>query len=254
LARGLALKLPVEVASIELSDDLQELRVDGRVFKPSTRLVGDLKPVLASSVDESLQSEPAYFMFRSVSRAVDEQLFKCLCLRYDITVIPPRVLGEEFVKTFGHYHPTPYGDLSYPEVYEVLVGEAHYILQREERGAIKDIVVVRAREGDKVLIPPNYGHVTVNPSSKILVMANLVSSTFKSIYEPYKAKRGAALYELADGRLLANEEYGETPRYREEKPLRNLPGAAGGDLYTSFLKNPLAYRFLNNPLLTPRVW
>jgi len=45
---------------------------------------------------------------------------------------------------------TPYGSLSCLEVYEVLRGEIHYILQREENGVVRDVVLIIAREGDKV--------------------------------------------------------------------------------------------------------
>ena len=46
-------------------------------------------------------------------------------LRYDVTVIPPRMLGEEFVKTKGHIHAGFYG-----EVYMVLEGEGMYLAQK----------------------------------------------------------------------------------------------------------------------------
>lgn len=39
-------------------------------------------------------------------------------LRYDITTIPPNMLGQEYVKTKGHYHIG-----RYQEIYIVLEGE-----------------------------------------------------------------------------------------------------------------------------------
>lgn len=248
------MKISLETLSLEFVDDFKELRVDNRSYEPSVRFVEDLKPVLLSEVNEGLSKEPAYFMFRGIWRRGDEQLFTMFCLRYDITVIPPRTLGKEYVKTFGHYHPIPYGSQSYPEVYEVLYGEAHYILQREDNGAIVDVVLIKAKEGDKVLIPPNYDHVTINPSSKPLIMANLVSSTFKSIYDAYRLKRGAAFYELIDGSLIPNKNYKGRLEIREINPVKVIPNAPPGDIYTSFIRSPVAYRFLNSPALTPRVW
>jgi len=106
-------------------------------------------------------------MFREVSKdEKDARKIKEKGLRYDITIIPPNKLGMEFVKTAGHYHPfLPGSKMTYPELYEVLEGEAHYLLQRreQERGTerITDVVVVKAKKGDKVIIPPNYGHVTI---------------------------------------------------------------------------------------------
>jgi|GEM_PF-2282682 glucose-6-phosphate isomerase len=44
-------------------------------------------------------------------------------------------MGLEFVKTCGHYHPpvNPKLRYTYPEMYEVLEGDAHYLLQCAER-------------------------------------------------------------------------------------------------------------------------
>jgi glucose-6-phosphate isomerase len=107
-------------------------------------------------------------------------------------------------------------------MYEVLEGEAHYLLQRreEERGTekITDVIVVTAKEGDKVIIPPNYGHVTINPSETTLKMANWVARTFSSIYEPIRVKGGAAYFELTNGEFIKNEKYWAVPDIRFLKP------------------------------------
>jgi len=112
--------------------------------------------------------------------------------------------------------------MTYPEMYEVLEGEAHYLLQRreEERGTekITDVMVVKAKEGDKVIIPPNYGHVTINPSETTLKMANWVARAFSSIYEPIRVKGGAAYFELTNGEFIKNENYGAVPDIRFLKP------------------------------------
>jgi glucose-6-phosphate isomerase len=165
-----------------------------------------------------------YYMFRDVSKnEEDKKRIKERELRYDITIIPPNTLGAEFVKTAGHYHPLlPGSQMTYPEMYEVLEGEAHYLLQRreEERGTekITDVIVVKAKEGDKVIIPPNYGHVTINPSETTLKMANWVARVFSSIYEPMRVKGGAAYFELTNGEFIKNEKYGAVPDIRFLKP------------------------------------
>src|SRR3989344_5983952 len=81
-------------------------------------------------------------------------------LRYDITVLPPFRTGDEYNKTFGHYHPKiAVTDTWYPEVYEVLHGRAHYLLQNGS-----EFLVFDARPGDKCLMIPGFAHITVNPS------------------------------------------------------------------------------------------
>ena len=61
------------------------------------------------------------------------------------------------------------------------------------RKILDHIAIVKATKGDLVLIPPGYGHVTINPSrDEILMMANLVSTAFVSEYAFYETRQGAA--------------------------------------------------------------
>ncbi len=48
---------------------------------------------------------------------------------------------------------------TYSELYEVLERDAHYLLQRAQNGErVDEVILVKATRGDKVIIPPNYGH------------------------------------------------------------------------------------------------
>ncbi len=194
-----------------------EIEIAGRRFKADIRWAEDLKPVLAFP-EELKDNFPAYYMFRDLyySKSDRERILEKR-LRFDLTVIPPAKIGGEFIKTFGHYHPPAEGNLSYAEIYEVLSGEAIYLLQKFEDGRITDVIVVEAKAGDKVIIPPNYGHVTINPSNKELRMTNWVCRDFKSDYEPYRRLRGACYYYTEDG-WIKNERYGEVPEMRFVKP------------------------------------
>jgi len=88
--------------------------------KPDIRHIKDLESVLYDK--EWFQRENpdfgAYYMYRDIKRENG--------LRYDETVIPFRMFGEEFPKTKGHYHPKQYG-----EIYTVLEGKALYLLQKK---------------------------------------------------------------------------------------------------------------------------
>jgi oxalate decarboxylase/phosphoglucose isomerase-like protein (cupin superfamily) len=82
------------------------------------------------------------------------------------------------VKTKGHYHPENSAGIGYPELYEVIEGVAHVLLQKK---TLDHIALAKATNSDLVIIPPGYGHVTINPSrAETLVMANLVSTAFNS--------------------------------------------------------------------------
>jgi glucose-6-phosphate isomerase len=235
-----------------------ELKFGKRTFFPVVRTLEEMRDVIydkrfltSASMDMAL-----YYMFRDVSMdEEDANKIKERGLRYDVTIIPSGTLGSEFVKTMGHYHPYPSGSkLTYPEIYEVLEGEAHYLLQKleEERGieTITDVVVVNAKKGDKVVIPPNYGHVTINPSEATLKMANWVARTFSSVYEPIKRRGGAAYFELTTGEFIKNGTYDTVPGIRFLKPsdtwVKELILSKEDGMY-ELLKEPEKLDFLINP-------
>jgi glucose-6-phosphate isomerase len=140
----------------------------GPLPEPSVRTLGDMRCVLANP-DRS-GNIPLYSMYRDLAlTAGDHAYLREQNIRFDITVIPPGTVGGEYVKTKGHYHPLSPSGIGYPELYQVLAGEALYLLQRSDLG---DIVAVTAKAGEFVLIPPGYGHVTVNAGKEELVMAN----------------------------------------------------------------------------------
>lgn len=188
--------------------------------KPGIRMLFDMEDVV---YDRDWLSGAAnielYYMYRELSLSKnDALLMKEHGLRYDITIIPPLMLGCEYVKTAGHYHPyVPGTDTTYPEIYEVLGGEAHYLMQRQENDGIADAVLIKAREGDKVIIPPGYGHLTINVSNKVLKMANWVARDFDSLYEPVKVKGGGAYFILDDG-IVKNPAYDTVPELRLLEP------------------------------------
>jgi len=194
------------------------LKFNDRLVEPDVRWLEELRDVACDICwMETAPHVEAYFMYRDLYATPEHRnVLVAHDLRYDITVIPPLKMGREYVKTLGHYHPHVVADVrfTYPELYEVLEGEAHYLLQRPLRDHIErvdDVMVLLARKGDKVLVPPNYGHVTINPAEKTLKMANLVCRSFTSIYEPYKLLHGAAYYESVDGTFLKNRLYAQTP-------------------------------------------
>src|SRR5665647_76408 len=99
--------------------------------EPSVRTAEDLRGVLADPGCTS--TGPVYYMYRDVARSVNDRSWLTQQqLRFDITVIPPREICGEFIKTKGHYHPDDPSGTGYPEIYEVIAGEAHYLIQNQD--------------------------------------------------------------------------------------------------------------------------
>ncbi len=201
-----------------------KLKFGEQLIEPDVRRLYGLRDVAFDSAwFEAAPDRDAYYMYRDLTLTpADSETIVHHQLRYDITIIPPFNMGLEFVKTYGHYHPrvNPKLRYTYPELYEVLEGDAHYLLQRaHNEDNVDEVILVKATRGDKVIIPPNYGHVTINPSERTLKMANWVCRSFESLYEPYAALHGGAYYELINGRLLHNRAYHRVPEIRVAYPV-----------------------------------
>jgi glucose-6-phosphate isomerase len=179
----------------------------GTLPEPEIRQVEDMRQVLASP--DCQETGPLYFMYRDLALTEsDRQWLRSHHLRYDITAIISRDICGEKVKTKGHYHPASPSGIGYPEIYEVLVGHAHYLLQERN---LSHVILIDACKRDIVIVPPGYGHVTINAGDSDLVMANIVSTVFESEYGEYERMRGASYYELADGTIIKNPAYSHVP-------------------------------------------
>lgn len=222
--------------------------------KPAARKASDMREVL---YDQAAADErELYFMYRDVHRPEDEELIRKSGLRYDITIVSPGKLGLEFIKTAGHYHPVKPGtNVTYPEVYEVLFGTAHYLLQKPDETGRRalDVILVEAQPGDKVVIPPGYGHITINPGDEPLVMTNWVAAEFSSVYDPVKETGGGAYFEVAESEGVSR--FIPNPKYESRGPLHTMEAqempefglVKGIPMYTAFLENPGAFAWLVNP-------
>lgn len=150
-------------------------------------------------------------------------------IRYDVTEIPAgNVNGpaspadREFRKTFGHYHKTPL-----PEIYEVLEGHAYFLLQAfgADPAIIIEAYLVEALKGEKVIIPPGFGHLSINIGTSELVLANWMGLS-EYDYESYKKYHGGCYYILDKGTSIEfekNKNYSHVPELKKLKLKKNLP-------------------------------
>ena len=218
---------------------------EGELPQPAVRTIEEMRSVLADPSCES--SGVLYYMYRDLAKSdADWRWLHHHNLRYDLTVIPSRTLCGEWVKTKGHYHPKNPAGIGYPEIYEVIEGQAHYLLQSQ---TLDDAVMISARAGDLVIIPPDYGHISINPSpDTTLTMANIVSTAFQSEYGEYEKYHGAAYYEMSSGKMHKNSHYPVCP------PIRYIGASCGmgthrickAPLY-NLIGNEDALAFLNFP-------
>ena len=248
---GLNVKL-LENYKLQIGEDL----VGGEF---SSRKLADLKDVLRSAVDMS-NNRDLYYMYRDVRKPDDEAMIRENNLRYDMTVILPGTIGDEYTKTLGHYHPDKKGEnISYPEVYEVISGRAFYLLQKPKRtgngfdfSVIEEAYLVEVKAGEKAIMPPDFGHITINMDNEPLVMSNWVCDEFKSDYSEIKNYQGGCYYLIKDNngyRAEKNNKYFSVPELKITTPkeLNMFALKFGEPMYNSGINEISKLSYLANP-------
>ena len=145
----------------------------------------------------------------------------------NITIWESGKVGEEYIKTYGHYH---VGDLD--ETYWILYGEGIAVIQKRMTGSdgepvddqIEEIYAVYVKAGDTLYMPAGWGHLVVNVGKTYFVTADDSPVNFEEVdpvtlpghadYEAVKKMQGICYYVVEkDGKptLEKNLKYKKIP-------------------------------------------
>jgi glucose-6-phosphate isomerase len=178
--------------------------------KPEIRYLDEIRDLLYDRKwAKTAPNLKLYYVYREIKRKGD--------LRYDITVIPARMLGKEFVKTKGNRNSN-----GYQELYTVSEGEAIFLIQEVQGKIVKDVFAIEAKRGDWIIILPNYAVVMINSSKRKLITGNWVSEKTKNIYEEIEKTKGTCYFYTKSG-WVKNKNYKKVPKLHFKKPLKRMP-------------------------------
>lgn len=179
------------------------------------RYLYDIKNVLYDKKWlKTAENIPLYYMYRGVKNKGG--------LRYDITVLPPKMIGKEFIRTKGNRN-----SKNFPELYTVLSGEAIFLMQKTLRKkTTDDVLAIKAKKGESVIVPKKYIVVTINASKNTLKAGNWVSKKNKNIYRDVEIMNGPCYFRTKQG-WVKNKNYKKIPKLRFGKPLKTLPKDMG---------------------------
>jgi glucose-6-phosphate isomerase len=240
------------------SETLALATVGDLVFRRVTRTAAYLKDVLLSPDSVAPETELYYVDTLTDAPAPQKQVLDRYGLTYSFVVIPPRRIGQEFVKTHGHYHPLmPGGQVAFPEVYTQIHGTLNLILQHvcpSDPNRVTDCALFEMTPGFVLTVPPSYAHVLVNTTNEPALMAGLYAPSFKPDYSPIQKKGGIAYFlilgEHGEVAIESNSSYSEYPSLRRPDELTGSlfePPEVGRPLWSSFFSNPEKYAFLSQP-------
>lgn len=170
------------------------------------RTLEDLRPVLMDP--SALGPETVYWVFDQST--LDNRW-------QNMTVITPGLLGREFPKTFGHYH-----GVMIDEIYTEVLGRGLLLLQKKVLRSgqfvpdeVSEVLIIQAGHGDKVTIPPEYGHFWSNVGpDPIITFDDWRVGHQPSDYEAIRNLHGMSYYLTKKGEQIVPE---PNPNYR------NLP-------------------------------
>jgi glucose-6-phosphate isomerase len=177
---------------------------------------------------------------------------------YGIVIFCPGVFGGEYVKSSGQYHPpVPPSNAATPEIYTVLSGTGLFMLQkaRPPYDEIEDVVLVEVQAGETFLVPPDYGHLQINPTPEPLVFSYAVMDGMKGQYDAFRERQGAAYYVMGEGqdRFVFNDHYGAQMPLRRVRAadLCQYPGLNDHVTYQSIRDRLPELNFLTDPTAYP---
>ena len=143
-----------------------------------TRMLHELDSVWANPVGDT--DRPIYRVTGPVWFRQDAEVWKNAKVCYGIVYFDPGTFGGEYVKSSGQYHAIQPGQTAAtPEVYTVLVGTGHFMLQKSKPpyDEITDAVLVEVNAGESFIVPPDYGHLQINPTNEPLVFSYCASES-----------------------------------------------------------------------------
>ena len=205
-------------------------------------------------------SEKVYDVYRGIRYPEDKVYLDKNDFRYDITVVMDGLVNGECKKTSGHFHGfNPQRTNTYPEVYEVIHGRALYVLQKAEHFEhdfdniiLNDVILAVVEAGQSIIIPPNYGHCSINIGQGPMVFSNLAYIPCPVHYDAVQYFHGMSYYvSKKDGKveIKLNEGYPHVPeaKFARVKENERLGIKFGLPVYKSYKQNPDAFDFLGNP-------
>lgn len=197
-----------------------------------------------------------YRLYGGAREIKDSDILRKNKLRFDLILLAFGRRGLQMPRTPGST-----GQGGFPKLYEAVYGEAWFLLQKENKEdcrVIEDVILVKVKPGRKIIIPPGYGHILINPGKDDLVAAGFSSKALTRESQAgetagYARSKGGAYFIFKDN---LGEFFQPNPFYRDVPYMRiavvsarieRFGVSSNEPVYNLLSKGIEKLDFLNNP-------
>lgn len=224
---------------------------------PEIRTLDQIRPSLRDPQCEG--PEEVYAIAMDVARMQDRAELEKRMLLFGVVTYAAGTLGEEPIRSQGHVHRISlHSGWSSPELYEIWQGKAIIYMQEYVDDDPGRCFAVLAGPGDKVLVPPGWGHATISASpDEALTFGAWCDREYGFEYDAVRAHKGLAWYPLVQEKQIVwqyNTHYMPgrlqviTPRQYREFGLSDEP------IYQQFIDDPARFQFISHPDKVADLW
>lgn len=222
--------LVIEESPVRRLKDMRNLFVDPTGFDDETAL---------------------YYMYNGIYKPQHKAFFKDQKIRYEFTVLLDKPINGECIKAHGHIHGiNPIRKARHVEAYEILYGKGYFELFTYV-GKELHVVMIEVKQGDYLMIPPDYYHLSINTGDVPFIFGDLIIEGAGADYGYLKEKMGAPLFAMKNEQghidFKFNQHYSDSELFVSfvtadtvpwDVPLAKVP------LYAHFISNPERFEIL----------
>ncbi|MGL5722422.1 MAG: glucose-6-phosphate isomerase family protein [Brevinema sp.] len=204
--------------------------------------------------------EIVYSIAMDVGCHKDRQILIDKNLLYGSVIYNQGRLGDEPIRSQGHVHAVSQScGMSTPELYEIWQGKAIIYMQENVTDDPGRCFAVIANPGDKVLVPPSWGHMTISADSEVpLVFGAWCVRDFGFDYKGVREHNGLAWFPVWKDDSIV---WRRNPSYRESVLVEKSPRTYSEfsldptiSIYKEFERNGDIVDFIARPSLKQDLW
>jgi len=152
-------------------------------------------------------------VFTKYMRLDVDGLYQSKNVRINEYVIPPNLLGIEYIKTKAVLSPT------YSKIIEVHHGGGAIMLQKIIKGTVTDVVYTTIKKNQKIIIPAGYSMILINNRQNSTLIVAEIMSVEATNYTVLDDVQGMSYYII---RKNAKQETVLNPMYRTAPKMRKV--------------------------------